>query len=139
MGENPCILGGNNYGSSQIWRAILRNRGTANDPLYIVGNVGFVRGQGGTDDDGVFDVSGAGSGSDALSDAESARDTWFNSNPEILERYTSNPAWLITLVYLVGTTETRTYQRYRASTNNMGECYWSSSGRKGRTRLSRPL
>ena len=102
--------------------------GSANDPVYIVGTVGFVRGGGGatldgsgnvTDrDDGVFDVTGY-TGNDDIAEARTQRDAWFNNHAEILEEYRTGPALLIELRYNdSGGDEAVTYERYRTSSSS---------------------
>ena len=102
--------------------------GSANDPQYIVGTVGFVRGGGGatldasgnvTDrEDGVFDVTGYTSNDD-IAEARTQRDAWFNSHAEILEEYRTGPALLIELRYIdSGGDEAVTYERYRTSSSS---------------------
>ena len=76
---------------------------SANDPVFIVGNVGFVRGEGGDNagtnqDDGVFRGTGS---NPTRSNAISARDTFFNANAETLRDYEANTAWCIELQYVV--------------------------------------
>ena len=102
--------------------------GSANDPQYIVGTVGFVRGGGGATldasgnvtnrEDGVFDVTGYTSNDD-IAEARTQRDAWFNNHAEILEEYRTGPALLIELRYIdSGGDEAVTYERYRTSTSS---------------------
>ena len=80
---------------------------SANDPVYIVGNVGFVRGTGGANDDGVFTGT-------TRADALAAANTFFNDHAETLEQYQANPAWVRELRF-TDPNATSEYQRRAAN------------------------
>ena len=103
--------------------------GTANDPLWIVGNVGFIRGPGSDDDDSASSGTTLPSGdtyagTDAqvnvfsganFATATSNRDDYFNNHAEVLGEYNENPQFVIEIIDESTTPDTSYFQR-RTST-----------------------